>query len=354
MHGLITNFHSGVLGASSIFVMVLVVVSLLRTVESALNQIWHAPRNRGWGKSIVYYWTTVTLGPLLLAAGFGLSAANRLDSAKTWILTTLPTIGPLVFSQIPPLTLLIVGFTLFYRLMPNTKVRFPAALFGGVVAGLLIHLNSAFGAAFYNSQGETYSAIYGGLVAIPLFMAGVYISWLIVLYGAQVAYGLQNTGNLRPMRRASTPESSPGDHGQPALYLMHAISSDFAQNRPARSVDEYSQTVGLTRSESLAILACLEKSELVASSTNRHQTKVYRPARPADAIQLQEILDAVRPKSEKTFPCIPENAAIRQAWERIRKGESREATRLRLSDLIQGGLAEKPSTGRPGPRRQNH
>ena len=78
-----------------------------------------------------------------------------------------------------------------YGLMPNTRVRFHAAVIGGVVGGTLWQLNSQLN-TMYLSRVVTYSKIYGGMGIVPVFLLGLYFSWLIVLLGAQVSFAAQN------------------------------------------------------------------------------------------------------------------------------------------------------------------
>ena len=78
-----------------------------------------------------------------------------------------------------------------YGLMPNTRVRFHAAVIGGLVGGTLWQLNSQL-STMYLSRVVTYSKIYGGMGIVPVFLLGLYFSWLIVLLGAQVSFAAQN------------------------------------------------------------------------------------------------------------------------------------------------------------------
>src|SRR5208283_5869141 len=84
-----------------------------------------------------------------------------------------------------------LAFALVYLLVPNTKVRYSAALAGGIVGGSLWHLNNLFG-SLYVSHVVTNSKIYGSLGLVPVFMIGLYFSWAILLFGAQIAYAFQN------------------------------------------------------------------------------------------------------------------------------------------------------------------
>src|SRR5215470_621299 len=102
----------------------------------------------------------------------------------------MPFVGGLIF-QFLPVVVLCLTFALFYMLMPNTKVQWKAALVGGAVAGLLLYANNLV-SVLYVSRVVSNSKIYGSLGLVPVFMIGLYFSWLILLFGGQVAYAFQN------------------------------------------------------------------------------------------------------------------------------------------------------------------
>jgi len=111
------------------------------------------------------------LGPLLLVAALGLAGGAQFQAAKDFI-TQMPVVGKLIFDLLP-LLVMWLAFTFVYQLVPNTKVKFSAALVGGAVAGGLWHLNNIFG-FLYVSRVVTNSKIYGSLGLVPVFMIGVY------------------------------------------------------------------------------------------------------------------------------------------------------------------------------------
>ena len=117
--------------------------------------------------------------------------------------------------------------------MPNTKVRFGAALVGGIVAGSLWHLNNLFG-FLYVSRVVTNSKIYGSLGLVPVFMAGLYFSWLILLFGAQVAYAFQNRALYLQEKQAENINQRGREFI--ALRLMTCIGQRFQRGLPPATV----------------------------------------------------------------------------------------------------------------------
>src|SRR5205823_1203984 len=138
---------------------------------------------------IVLYWGVISLAPLLMIVALGLATGPHLEGTKK-LLITMPFVGHLIF-QFLPIVVLCLTMALFYILIPNTKVDWRAALVGGLVAGVLWHLNNAI-SVLYVSRVVSNSKIYGSLGLVPVFMIGLYCSWLILLFGAQIAYAFQN------------------------------------------------------------------------------------------------------------------------------------------------------------------
>src|SRR5208282_1284765 len=185
----VQNTRSGTLGAIGMLLLVVVAIRMLANIEATFNDIWGVTRGRNWLWRIVLYWTTITLGPLAIVGALGLAGGPHLKSAEN-LVTQMPFVGSLIF-QLLPLPVLWLTFALIYLLVPNTRVRFSAALVGGVVGGSLWQLNNLFG-FLYVSRAVTNFGMYNSLGLLPVFMIGLYFSWLILLFGAQVAYAFQN------------------------------------------------------------------------------------------------------------------------------------------------------------------
>src|SRR6185437_3314631 len=177
IYGFIQNARSGAIAGIGILLLIYAAIRMLSQVESTFNDIWGVTRGRSWWIRIVLYWTAITLGPLLLAGIVGLASGPHLESTQKFLMK-MPGIGAVTFKLLP-LVLLWLAFTLFYKAVPNTKVRWKAALIGGLVGGTVWQVNNLFG-FLYVSRVVSNSKIYGGLGLIPVFMAGVYLSWFIL------------------------------------------------------------------------------------------------------------------------------------------------------------------------------
>ncbi len=201
----IENIDAGTLGTVATVLLVFVGIRLFMTIEQAFNDIWGVHKGRTIWRKITYYWTTITLGPLLLLLAFYLTGKAEFSTLITRF-GIGAQYGKFLY-HIGAYVVLWLGFALMYALVPNTRVRPHAALIGGIVGGTLWQLNSML-SALYLSKVVTYSKIYGTMGIIPVLLVGLYFSWLIVLFGAQVSFATQTIRTYRQQRAAETIDQS--------------------------------------------------------------------------------------------------------------------------------------------------
>ena len=135
------------------------------------------------------------------------------------------------------MVVLCLTFAVFYALMPNTKVDWQAALAGGLAGGLLFHLNNVV-SVLYVSRVVSNSKIYGSLGLVPVFMIGLYFSWLILLFGAQVAYAYQNRATSFEEKQIEAINQRGREFI--ALRLMTCLGEPFIRGEPPPTVAEIS------------------------------------------------------------------------------------------------------------------
>src|SRR5438093_1998088 len=237
----IANVHSGALGLTGTIALVFVAIGLLSTIEATFNDIWGVTRGRNGFVRIIHYWAAITLGPLVVILAMGLAVGSQFQVVQAFIEET-PIIGGLIFKLIP-FFVLSGAFILLYQLMPNTQVHWKAALVGGAVAGVLWVANGNANALFA-SRVVSASKIYGSLSAIPIFLFGLYLSWTILLFGAQVSYAFQN-------RRAYIQEKqaeSVNQRGREflALRVMTLVGQRFHRGERPPTATELSELLSVS------------------------------------------------------------------------------------------------------------
>ena len=215
------------IGAIGALLLIWAAIGLLVSFEDAANRIYRAPRGRRWLVRIGLYWTVLTLGPILLLV--------LLYAAQFWLgrAEALPWVGPLFaflggFGALAGSALALV---LLFKLLPNTLVRWRPAAAGAVVAAVLWSATK-WGFGLYVSRALPYLKLYGAIGLVPLFLFWLYLNWLIVLFGIEIAFTLQamrgrvfESSDSRGALLAADP--------QWLLPLVAAIARASREGRPA-------------------------------------------------------------------------------------------------------------------------
>ena len=172
------------MSAAGLVVLMLTALMMMATIDASLNRIWRVRSQRNRKASFLVYGAVLTWGPILVGAGIGLT--SYLVSLPLINEAASPFGGRKAILALTPYALETVAFVLLYLVVPNRRVRFIHALAGGVLAAVLFE-TAKRGFAWYVTTFPTYEAIYGAMAVIPIFLVWVYVSWLVVLLGAEFA-----------------------------------------------------------------------------------------------------------------------------------------------------------------------
>ncbi|HET6545778.1 MAG TPA: YihY family inner membrane protein [Rhodanobacteraceae bacterium] len=185
----ITQFAGNASKATVVGVLVLLfsAIALMMSIEDAFNRIWRVQTMRSASSRFVVYWSTLTLGPLLLVAAVAISsyllalpfigAAGAQFSLKLRVLSVLPFV------------IVWAALLAAYMAIPNRTVQFRHAVWGSLLAALLFEAAKR-GFALYVTRYANYEQIYGALAMAPVFIIWIYLSWVIVLFGASITASL--------------------------------------------------------------------------------------------------------------------------------------------------------------------
>jgi membrane protein len=339
----IQNTRSGTLGLTGSVLLIFAAISMLSRIEATFNDIWGVARGRTWFMRIVLYWGVLSLAPLLLVVALGLATGPHLESTKRFV-TTLPFIGSFLFHfgfQLLPVLVLCLTFGGFYMLMPNTKVRWSAALVGGLAAGILFHVNNLLN-VLYVSRVVSNSKIYGSLALVPVFMIGLYFSWLILLFGGQVAYAFQNRATYLEEKQVE----SINQRGREfvALRLMTMVGQRYLRGDTPCTILEMATDLCVPTRLARQIMQTLVASRLVAEVAGAETA--YLPARLMETITCHDILMAMRATQGQELATRdePTRFEVYGEYQRIQEAERRAAesvTMLALAHRAQAQLRQQ-------------
>jgi membrane protein len=174
------------LTAVGIAFLVVTSVMLLLTIDRAFNDIWRVKRPRPVIQRVIVYWTLITVGPVLIGAS--LTLTSWLVGQAVGLVRGLPGAGVALLSVVP-IALTSIALALLYIAMPNRRISPRDAVIGGMLGGIAFELMKR-GFALYVSYFPTYTLVYGAFATVPVFLLWVYLSWLVVIFGAVVVASL--------------------------------------------------------------------------------------------------------------------------------------------------------------------
>jgi len=258
----------------SVALLAVTALAMLNTVDRALNAIWRVPRRRSAWVSLAAYVALLVAGPVLI--GISVSVTSYLVGAKM-LSRVLPQQHPALLEWLP-LAVSATAFTLLYKLIPNRRVPWSAAIAGAVIAATVFEFGKDL-FALYVRLMPGWNMVYGTFATIPLFMLWVYLSWVLILFGAEITAGLAFWRHGL-FRRPLTPATRFRDTLSVARALLAAQREDrtlgFAELRARESVPDHEIEDALVR---------LVDGGLV----QREGGNRYRLARRPEEVTLAEI-----------------------------------------------------------------
>lgn len=289
----IEDINFGAITVASAAVFIYAALSLFMMIEQSFNTVYRARESRDLLRKLLSYWGLLTLGffPLMLSIGFIEWLRQSAQDLPAWLAWASWLVG---YTASACLTWLI--FTAAYKAVPNTRVHMRPALTGALVAAILWELAKGGLSAFVGSIMSKQAAVYGSLAVLPVFMLWVYVTWLIVLFGLQVARIIQTIGSEGALRMSAEMDDRPVlVSPASAIVLMRDIGERFQAGESA-DTEGAAQRCAIPEHVADRMLETLERAGLVrAVATEEDEVQTYVPARPIDTIEAEEVYRAVEP-----------------------------------------------------------
>jgi len=260
----VSKVEVGVLGSLGVALLLYSAISLIQKVEGAFNEVWQVENPRGISYRLTEYLAVLTVGPALVFTAMGLTAGALNGEWAGWVSRIEPFGFFLyLFSTVLPYLLIVGVFTFLYAFVPQAQVRASAALVGGVVAGFLWQTLS-YGFAAFVAGATDYNAIYSGFAIMIFVLIWLYVGWLILLAGCQIAYYVQHPSRMNPLL---VPVMQAGRaREQAALTLMAQVGLRFLNGEPPASREALAKTLGLSETGAQALAAPLIDRGYLAES----------------------------------------------------------------------------------------
>jgi membrane protein len=289
---LVDGVRGGVLGGISLAFFIYTAISMVQKVEESFNYVWYVAKPRSLAKRLTHYMIVMLIGPVVIVVALSMIASLRSTTLVQLFLTN-EAIGPVLVatSKLTPYLLVTAVFTFMYMYMPNTRVRFKPALVGGIAGGFIWASLSVIFATFVVYSTRT-QLIYSGFAVAIITLIWLYLNWIVLLIGAQLAYYVQNPAVLRIGRRE--PRLSNSMRERLALNIMLLVGSAFRDPEKTVTVNEISKLLRMPSIALTPVLAALDQGGLLATT----EKDDLLPGRDMSTIRLDDILSVVRVHGE--------------------------------------------------------
>jgi len=275
------------LGAVGSVVLLLTAILLLDNIESNFNEIWHVRRRRSRLSKLTAYTSVLVLGSVFLGASVSISA--RIKAMIVEGTRIDPGFVSSVSAWLFPFLLTLAAFLLMFMIIPYTRVRFRSALLGALTAGLLWEGGKYLFAVSVGSSVR-YSAIYGSIAAVPIFLIWLYITWLIILFGLEVSYTHQHRAALAGTHALAERDLSGRLSLTLRLYLH--IARAFRHGEPPPTADELAGRFSVSLVMVEDQLQLLSNGGLLCRVAGGNRNEGLIPSRSLDEITISEVIRA--------------------------------------------------------------
>ena len=294
-----TNFTTmGIVGSMLIF---WVVISMISKIEETFNLIWGVKENRTLTRKFTDYISVLVVVPILILATSSLTAAIQspeLMSKLEYYASGLMWLYAIII-RLFSMMVLAGAFTFLFLALPNTKIKFLPAFFAGIVTTLLWQAAQWIYITFQVGVSK-YDAIYGTFSSIPLFLAWLYISWIIIIFGAMVSFAIQNHKTYE--LEGKIEDTSFTSIQMLSFFISTEIATYFHKGqewKASKFVDQYNIPVRLVNK----ILNILKDNNLIKCLDL--QEGLYLPSKDIETITLGDIDRAIKGNQEDFIKTLP-------------------------------------------------
>ena len=283
----VDNIKAGTLGPIALALLVLTVISVMGNIESSFNHIWGVKKARNLWRKFSDYLSVIMVVPIFIVAGVTIGGVLHSNELFTTVLH-FETLQIFFWNSLNKL-LICLGFSLLYIFMPNTKVKILPALSGGLLAGLIWQA-ALWGYITFQVGFVKYAGIYGALASIPINLIWLYISWNLVLLGAEISFAVQNVRTYHGEGSALT--RSWAYRELVAINLLVRIGSRFIKGTPPSGAEELAGDLNVPIRLANQILQQMSTGGLINEVAG--EERLYQPAQDLSAITLKMVLDILR------------------------------------------------------------
>jgi membrane protein len=300
---LLETTQGGLIAGIGLVILFWTVIKVLGSIERSFNNVWGVKTPRPWSRKFTDYISVLLIAPILFLLSSSIMVF--ITSQVTFITEKFALLG--VFSsliffllELLPYCIVWILFTFIYIFMPNTKVRFASGLVAGIVAGSIYQLVQ-WGYITFQVGVAKYNAIYGSFAALPLFLVWLQVSWLVVLFGAEISFSHQNvdTYEFEP----DCLRVSMSFKKLLSLLITHLLVKNFSEGKPPLTATMITHALEVPIRLVRQVLFELTESGIVSAVvTEDGENPAYQPGRDSDSLTIQYVIDALEKRGVDSIP----------------------------------------------------
>lgn len=335
----LANTKGGLIAGIGLLLLFWTVIQVLSNIEKSFNDIWGIKKHRSLGQKFTDYLALMLIAPVFFIVAS--SATVFIVSQITLItekITILGAVGPVILTllKIVPFAAFWGLLTYLYIFLPNGKIQFSSALLGGVIAGTIYQIVQ-WAYIHFQVGASNAGAVYGTFAALPLFLAWLQMSWLIVLYGAEIAFAHQNEGRFEYEQDCLS--ASYDFKKLLALRITEVCVKRFVEGLPALSAEEIADHLGVPIRLTRELLDLLARSNVLTLSQQApdERQKGYQPARDVSEMTIQFVIDQIEKTGSRDVPVVEtaELEALRESLRAFDRATHALSENAALKDLSQ-------------------
>jgi membrane protein len=326
---LLANTSGGFIAGVGVAFLFWAIIKVLSNIENSFNYIWGVKKDRHLGRKFSDYLSMMLVCPFLLVMSSSLTVmisgqVRNIVEDSSFLNAIGPVIGILL--KLLPFCTIWITFTFLFIFMPNTRVKWKSGLLGGIVAGTIFQLVQ-WGYINFQVGAARYGAIYGSFAALPLFLLWLQVSWLIVLYGAEISFAHQNVDTYEFEQDCKNVSHS---HKRlVSLLVSHLLVKDFCQGKPPIDANQISEVLEVPiRLVREVVFDLVESGILIEAKKNDYKDAAYHPGIDVNKLSIKFIVDALEKHGNSEIPI----------------AESKDLDRLSIHlETITGAIEKSPS-----------
>ena len=302
-NSLLENVHGGFIAGIGVAFLFWTIIKVLSNIENSFNDIWGVKTPRSIGRKFSDYLSMMLVCPFLLVMASSITVI--ISSQVRVIVQKIPffnALGPFIFEllKLLPYCTIWLMFTFVFIFMPNTKVKLKYGLLAGIVAGTIfqfvqwVYINFQIGAA-------KYGAIYGSLAALPLFLLWLQVSWLVILFGAELSFAHQNVETYEFEQDCLS--ASYSFKKLLSLLITHLLVKNFCKAEQASDAEKISHTLEIPiRLVRQILFELVESGVLSQVKKGDNRDVAYQPAVDVGKLTVKYVVESLEQRGNSTIP----------------------------------------------------